>query len=79
MHKYEAPDELGVGPLGIRFCEVPHYLVTHAVELSSNGSRFTFSADCSPNRGLVSFARDTDVLTIEAPLPGRSAPVFAGT
>ena len=53
----------------IRFCEVPHYTVTHAVDLASNGSRFTFSADCSPNDELVAFARDTDMLLIEATLP----------
>jgi ribonuclease BN (tRNA processing enzyme) len=44
-------------------------VATNAVELSSNGSRFTFSADCSPNEELVEFAQDTDVLMIEATLP----------
>ena len=69
LHEYEATDELTIGPLRVRFCEVPHYTVTYAVELSSNGSRFTFSADCSPNEELVQFARDTDMLLIEATLP----------
>jgi ribonuclease BN (tRNA processing enzyme) len=69
LHEYNATDELTIGPLRVRFCEVPHYTVTHAIELSSNGSRFTFSADCSPNQQLVQFARDTDVLMIEATLP----------
>jgi ribonuclease BN (tRNA processing enzyme) len=69
VHEYSAPDELDVGPLKIRFCEVPHYTTTHAIELASNGSRFTFSADCSPNEQLVRFAEGTDVLMIEATLP----------
>jgi ribonuclease BN (tRNA processing enzyme) len=69
LHEYAAVDELSVGPLRIRFCAVPHYLATNAVELSSNGSRFTFSADCSPNEELVQFAAGTDVLMIEATLP----------
>jgi ribonuclease BN (tRNA processing enzyme) len=69
LREYQATDELTIGPLRVRFCEVPHYTVTHAIELSSNGSRFTFSADCSPNEQLVQFARDTDVLLIEATLP----------
>jgi ribonuclease BN (tRNA processing enzyme) len=69
LHEYSASDELVLGPLRIRFCEVPHYTVTYAVELSSNGSRFTFGADCSPNQQLVQFAQDTDVLMIEATLP----------
>jgi ribonuclease BN (tRNA processing enzyme) len=69
LHEYEAADELAIGPLRVRFCEVPHFTTTFAVELSSNGSRFTFSADCSPNEALVRFAQDTDVLLIEATLP----------
>jgi ribonuclease BN (tRNA processing enzyme) len=69
VHEYVPADELHVGPLGIRFCEVPHYVKTFAVELASNGSRFTFGADCSPNDELVQFARDTDMLLIEATLP----------
>jgi len=62
-------DELSVGPLSVRFCEVPHFVTTYAVELTSNGSRFTFGADCRPNQELVRFARDTDMLLIEATLP----------
>ena len=34
-----------------------------------HGSRFTYSADCSPNDELVRFAADTDMLLIEATLP----------
>jgi ribonuclease BN (tRNA processing enzyme) len=69
LHEYEGSEQLTIGPLRVRFCEVPHFTVTYAIELSSNGSRFTFSADCSPNQELVRFARDTDVLLIEATLP----------
>jgi ribonuclease BN (tRNA processing enzyme) len=69
MHEYCEHDELTIGPFQVRFCEVPHYTVTYAIELSSNGSRFTFSADCSPNEQLVRFARDTDLLLIEGTLP----------
>jgi ribonuclease BN (tRNA processing enzyme) len=69
LHEYGADDELTLGPLRARFCEVPHFTLTHAVELSRNGSRFTFSADCRPNDELVAFARDTDCLLIEATLP----------
>jgi ribonuclease BN (tRNA processing enzyme) len=69
ISEYAPGDELTIGPLRVRFCEVPHFTSTYAVDLASNGSRFTFSADCSPNEQLVSFARDTDVLLIEATLP----------
>ena len=69
LSEYDAPDSLSLGPFNVRFCEVPHFTRTFAVELSVNGGRFTFSADCSPNEQLVQFARDTDLLLIEATLP----------
>jgi ribonuclease BN (tRNA processing enzyme) len=69
LREYSPREPLTVGPLRIRFCEVPHYLATFAVELASNGFRFTFGADCSPNEELVRFAADTDFLMIEATLP----------
>ena len=72
LHEYVPTDTLEVGPLRIRFAEVPHYLPTHAVEVTSslNGrARLTYGADCSPNETLVEFARDTDLLLIEATLP----------
>ncbi len=70
LHEYTAGDELVLGPLGVRFCEVPHYTLSHAVDLSTaGGRRLTYSADCSPNDELPVFARDTDMLLIEATLP----------
>jgi ribonuclease BN (tRNA processing enzyme) len=69
VHEYEAGDTVSVGTLTVSFCEVPHYIATFAVELAANGGRFTFGADCRPNRELVDFARDTDLLMIEATLP----------
>ncbi len=69
IREYAPAEELVLGPLTIRFCEVPHFTVTYAVDLAAGGSRFTFSADCRPNEQLVRFAHDTDVLMIEATLP----------
>jgi ribonuclease BN (tRNA processing enzyme) len=69
LSEYDGPDSLSLGPFTVRFCEVPHYTRTFAVELSVNGGRFTYSADCSPNDQLVRFAHDTDLLLIEATLP----------
>ena len=69
LAEYDAVDELEVGPFRIKFCEVPHFVLTHAVQLACNGSRFTFGADCRPNEELVRFARDADMLLIEATLP----------
>jgi ribonuclease BN (tRNA processing enzyme) len=69
LREYAVTDEREIGPLRIRFCEVPHFVATFAVELSSNGSRFTFSADCKPNEALIEFAAGSDLLLIEATLP----------
>jgi ribonuclease BN (tRNA processing enzyme) len=70
LHEYDGQAELALGPFSVRFCEVPHYTVTYAVELAVNGGRrLTYSADCSPNRELPDFARGTDMLLIEATLP----------
>jgi ribonuclease BN (tRNA processing enzyme) len=69
LHEYDVDDELSLGPFSARFCEVPHYTLTFAIDLRTNGGRMTYSADCSPNDGLVEFARDTDMLLIEATLP----------
>jgi ribonuclease BN (tRNA processing enzyme) len=70
IHEYHPGEEPALGPLRVRFCEVPHYTRTFAVELSTGGGpRFTFSADCRPNDELVQFAQDTDLLLIEATLP----------
>ncbi|MFZ1997558.1 MAG: MBL fold metallo-hydrolase [Solirubrobacteraceae bacterium] len=69
VREYEADDVLSLGSLTVRFCEVPHYVVTFAVELACRGARFTYGADCRPNDRLVRFAQDTDVLLIEATLP----------
>jgi ribonuclease BN (tRNA processing enzyme) len=70
LSEYQPWDELQVGPLRLRFCEVPHFIRTFAVEVTArSGRRFTFGADCSPNEPLVSFARETDLLLIEGTLP----------
>jgi len=70
LNEYRPSDEYELGPVGIRFCEVPHYTRTFAVELSTGeGKRLTYSADCRPNDELAEFARGTDLLLIEATLP----------
>ena len=70
LEEYEASAEIEVGPLTLRFAEVPHYVLTFAIEVTNQtGRRVTFGADCRPNEELVEFARDTDLLVIEATLP----------
>jgi ribonuclease BN (tRNA processing enzyme) len=71
IEEYDARSSVEVGPLRIRFREVPHFTTTYAVDLSSTngGGRLTFSADTRPGDDLVEIARDTDLLLVEATLP----------
>jgi ribonuclease BN (tRNA processing enzyme) len=69
LHEYDVLEEPQIGPFKVRFCEVPHYTLTYAVDFATDGKRITYSADCSPNDELVRFACDTDMLLIEATLP----------
>jgi ribonuclease BN (tRNA processing enzyme) len=69
LEEYDPGDALEVGGLELRFQRVPHFLPTHAIEISNAGARITYSADSSPSDELCAFARDTDLLLIEATLP----------
>jgi ribonuclease BN (tRNA processing enzyme) len=69
LREYAPADVLQVGPLRVRFREVPHFTATQAVEIATPGGRFTFGADHSPSEELIEFARGTDLLLIEATLP----------
>jgi ribonuclease BN (tRNA processing enzyme) len=71
LREYAVTDQIDVGPLTVAFCEVPHYVPTFAVGITSSVSagRFVFGADCAPNAALPAFARDADLLFAEATLP----------
>jgi ribonuclease BN (tRNA processing enzyme) len=72
LREYDSSEVIHAGPLTLRFHPVPHFVVTHAVEITSaadGGRRLTYGADSSPSDELCAFARDTDLLLIEATLP----------
>jgi ribonuclease BN (tRNA processing enzyme) len=70
VEEYAPEAVLEAGPLRLRFAPVPHFLPTWAVEVASEeGCRLTYGADCAPTDGLVAFARETDLLVLEATLP----------
>lgn len=68
VHEYDPAAELDLGPLRVRFHEVPHFIRTHAIQIRDAAASFTYGADCSPNDAIVEFARDTDLLMLEATL-----------
>jgi ribonuclease BN (tRNA processing enzyme) len=71
IETYNESSRVEVGPLAATFSEVPHFILTYAVNLTSadGAGRFTFGADCRPGEELVEAARDTDLLFVEATLP----------
>lgn len=71
IEEYDRRSTVEIGPLRATFAEVPHFILTHAVNLTSSegGGRFTYGADCRPCEELVEAARDTDLLFVEATLP----------
>ncbi|MGD1051242.1 MAG: MBL fold metallo-hydrolase [Solirubrobacteraceae bacterium] len=69
LHEYDPAGELEIDGLRVRFQPVPHYVATYAISLQQEGGgRLVFSADCGPNDEIVDFARDADLLLIEATL-----------
>jgi ribonuclease BN (tRNA processing enzyme) len=70
LREYGTDAVLEIGPLRVRFHDVPHFVKTNAVEITSvNGGRITYGADHRPSDELVDFAQGTDLLLIEATLP----------
>ena len=69
LEEYDPDQPVQVDELELSFRRVPHFLPTQAVAIAADGHRLTYSADCSPSDELCEFARDTDLLLIEATLP----------
>jgi ribonuclease BN (tRNA processing enzyme) len=69
LEEYDPGRPARVGALELTFQPVPHFLPTQAVGVAADGRRLTYSADSSPSEDLCAFARDTDLLLIEATLP----------
>ncbi len=71
LREYDPSGELDIGPVKVRFQPVPHFTETFAMAISSrNGSgRIVYGADCSPTDALTDFARDADLIMVEATLP----------
>ncbi len=70
LSEYDPESTLAVGDISLRFCAVPHFIETYAIEITSpDGGRITYGADCRPGPELARFAEGTDLLIVEATLP----------
>ena len=71
LREYDPASEIEIGPIRIAFQSVPHFTETFAMSISSaNGSgRIVYGADSSPTDALAEFARDADLMLVEATLP----------
>ena len=71
LKEYEASSKLNVGPIGITFRPVPHFMETYAMCLRSDngGARIVYGADTSPTDSLSDFAKGADLIVLEATLP----------
>jgi ribonuclease BN (tRNA processing enzyme) len=70
LSEYDPGDKIVIDDLEVRFSEVPHYIQTFAIDVKSRvtGKRITFAGDLGPGSELPNFARDTDLLLVEATL-----------
>jgi ribonuclease BN (tRNA processing enzyme) len=71
LREYDPAQQIEIGPIRISFQPVPHFTETFAMSIScTNGSgRIVYGADTAPTEALAEFARDADLMLVEATLP----------
>ena len=71
VEEYDGTECVDVGALRFTFQTVPHFTETFAIRIESlnGGGKLVFGADSRPTMDLVHFARDADLLLVEATLP----------
>ncbi len=70
LNEDTSASSLQVGPFSIRALRVPHLIPTWALRVEVAGTSFTYSADSGlPVDELIDFAKQSDLLLIEAGLP----------
>ena len=71
LEEYVVDDKPEVGPLQFSFQSVPHFTETFAIRVKSSngGGELVYGADSRPSEEVVDFARDADLLLVEATLP----------
>jgi ribonuclease BN (tRNA processing enzyme) len=69
INEYDPDGLLRIGPLTITFRRGRHYIPAWAMAVEApDGSRLVYTGDTGPSDGIVEFARDADLLLVEAGL-----------
>jgi ribonuclease BN (tRNA processing enzyme) len=69
LREYETAGTLQLGPLRAGLHPVPHFALTHALELHApGGGRLVYGADCRYDEALIEAARGAEVLLAESTL-----------
>lgn len=69
IREYDPEQPMVVGPLTIRFTRGRHYIPAWAMAVEApDGSRLVYTGDTGPSDAVVEFARDADLLLVEAGL-----------
>jgi ribonuclease BN (tRNA processing enzyme) len=69
IDEYDPDEALEIGPLTFRFRRGRHYIPAWAMSVEApDGARIVYTGDTGPSDAIVDFARDADLLLIEAGL-----------
>ncbi len=69
IDEYDPDAPLVIGPLTIRFRRGRHYIPAWAMAIEApDGARLVYTGDTGPSDAMVDFARDADLLLVEAGL-----------
>ena len=69
IDEYDPDEPLVIGPLTIRFRRGRHYIPAWAMSVETpDGARLVYTGDTGPSDAMVEFAREADLLLVEAGL-----------
>lgn len=69
VEEYDPDLPLQVGPLTVRFMQGRHYVPAWSVSIEApDGARLVYTGDTGPSEAITEFARDADLLLVEAAL-----------
>jgi ribonuclease BN (tRNA processing enzyme) len=69
IREYDPEETLAIGPMTVRFRRGRHYIPAWAMAVEApDGARLVYTGDTGPSDAMVDFARDADLLLVEAGL-----------